>query len=47
MKFGLSLTGMLQQPPGTDMVAAVEEALGLVSLARELGSRSSTPDSTS
>ena len=37
MKFGLSLTGMLQQPPGTDMVAAVEEALGLVSLAKELG----------
>ena len=37
MKFGLSLTGMLQQPEGTDMVAAVEEALGLVSLAKELG----------
>ena len=37
MKFGLSLTGMLQQPAGTDMVAAVEEALGLVSLAKELG----------
>ena len=37
MKFGLSLTGMLQQPPGTDMVAAVEEAIGLVSLARGLG----------
>ena len=37
MKFGLSLTGMMQQPPGTDMVAAVEEALGLVSLAKELG----------
>lgn len=37
MKFGLSLTGMLQQPLGTDMVRSVEEALGLVRLAKELG----------
>ncbi len=37
MKFGLSLTGMLQQPAGTDMAGAVEDAIGLVRLARELG----------
>lgn len=37
MQFGLSLTGMLQQPPGTDMVRSVEEAFGLVRLAKELG----------
>lgn len=37
MKFGLSLTGMLQQPPGTDMVRTVEEALSLIRLARDLG----------
>ena len=37
MKFGLSLTGMLQQPAGTDMARSVEEALGLVRLAKELG----------
>lgn len=37
MKFGLSLTGMLQQPAGTDMVSAVEETLSLVRLAREIG----------
>ncbi|MDE2970371.1 MAG: LLM class flavin-dependent oxidoreductase [Chloroflexota bacterium] len=37
MKFGLSLTGMLQQPAGTDMAGAVEDATGLVRLARELG----------
>ena len=37
MKFGLSLTGMLQQPAGTDMARSFEEALGLARLARELG----------
>ena len=37
MKFGLSLTGMLQQPAGTDMAGAVDDAVGLVRLARELG----------
>lgn len=37
MKFGLSLTGMLQQPAGTDMARSIEEAIGLVRLARELG----------
>ena len=37
MKFGLSLTGMLQQPAGTDMARSMEEAIGLVRLARELG----------
>ena len=37
MKFGLSLTGMLQQPPDTDMVHSLQEALGLVRLAKELG----------
>ena len=37
MQFGLSLTGMLQQPAGTDMARAVEEAAGLARLARELG----------
>ncbi len=37
MKFGLSLTGMLQQPAGTDMVKSLEEACALVRLAKELG----------
>ena len=37
MKFGLSLTGMLQQPAGTDMVRSFQEALGLARLAGELG----------
>lgn len=37
MKFGLSLTGMLQQPAGTDMAGAMEDAIMLVRLARELG----------
>ena len=37
MKFGLSMTGMLQQPQGTDMVQSLEEAVGLVRLANELG----------
>ena len=37
MKFGLSLTGMLQQPAGTDMARSFKEALGLARLARELG----------
>ena len=37
MKFGLSLTGMLQQPAGTDMARSFQEALGLARLAGELG----------
>jgi alkanesulfonate monooxygenase SsuD/methylene tetrahydromethanopterin reductase-like flavin-dependent oxidoreductase (luciferase family) len=37
LKFGLSMTGMLQQPPGTDMVATLGEAVELVKLANELG----------
>ena len=37
MKFGLSLTGMLQQPAGTDMVRSLEEACALVRLAKEFG----------
>ena len=37
LKFGLSMTGMLQQPPGTDMVKSLDEAVDLVRLANELG----------
>ena len=37
MKFGLSMTGMLQQPKGTDMVQSLDEAVELVRLANDLG----------
>ena len=37
MKFGLSMTGMLQQPQGTDMVQSMGEAVKLVRLAHKLG----------
>ena len=37
MKFGLAMSGMLQQPPGSDMVQRFQEVVELVRLARELG----------
>ena len=37
MKFGLSMSGMLQQPRGSDMVRRFQEVVELVRLARELG----------
>jgi alkanesulfonate monooxygenase SsuD/methylene tetrahydromethanopterin reductase-like flavin-dependent oxidoreductase (luciferase family) len=37
MKFGLAMSGMLQQPPGSDMVRRFREVVELVRLARDLG----------
>ena len=37
MKFGLAMSGMLQQPPGSDMVRRFQEVVELVRLARDLG----------